>query len=593
MKQTTDVNVLEYIEQFSEVFNQKFQQVLNKTMQGSEQLGASNYDANQFNEWLNSANVDSAKLINNQMAFMEQQMQLWQSATKSMLGESAAPVVAEEKGDQRFVDEQWSSNPVYSYIKQAYLLNSQLLNNTLESMQFADPKVAEQVAFYTRQYINAVSPTNSILTNPEVCREIVETKGENLTRGLDNFMEDLQRSPIDAFSVTQTDADAFTLGKDLATTPGKVVYENEFIQLIQYNATTEKVHKQPILITPPFINKYYILDLNERKSLVRWLVAQGHTVFIISWVNPDDSYRDKDFGDYMKRGPIAALDVVEKIIKTNKVNMVGWCVGGTLLTTAVAYLRAKGDERVNSLTLFTTLLDFSEPGEVGVYLSDNNMPAIEQAADEKGYFDGRILGLGFSMLRENNLFWSYFVNNYLKGKDPAPFDLLYWNSDPTNFPAAAFKQYLSSTYVTNQLKEAGGITIDGVAIDLAKIDVPCYFLSTIADHIVPWQGSYKGTQLVSGDTTFVLAGSGHLAGVINPADGGKYPHWTSEELKEDAQQWFAGATKHDGSWWPHWQQWLSEKSGSQVKARAVGRTKAFPAIEDAPGRYVRVRLDGK
>lgn len=593
MKQTTDVNVLEYIEQFSEVFNQKFQQVLNKTMQGSEQLGASNYDANQFNEWLNSANVDSAKLINNQMAFMEQQMQLWQSATKSMLGESAAPVVAEEKGDQRFVDEQWSSNPVYSYIKQAYLLNSQLLNNTLESMQFADPKVAEQVAFYTRQYINAVSPTNSILTNPEVCREIVETKGENLTRGLDNFMEDLQRSPIDAFSVTQTDADAFTLGKDLATTPGKVVYENEFIQLIQYNATTEKVHKQPILITPPFINKYYILDLNERKSLVRWLVAQGYTVFIISWVNPDASYRDKDFGDYMKRGPIAALDVVEKITKTNKVNMVGWCVGGTLLTTAVAYLRAKGDERVNSLTLFTTLLDFSEPGEVGVYLSDNNMPAIEQAADEKGYFDGRILGLGFSMLRENNLFWSYFVNNYLKGKDPAPFDLLYWNSDPTNFPAAAFKQYLSSTYVTNQLKEAGGVTIDGVAIDLAKIDVPCYFLSTIADHIVPWQGSYKGTQLVSGDTTFVLAGSGHLAGVINPADGGKYPHWTSEELKEDAQQWFAGATKHDGSWWPHWQLWLSEKSGSQVKARTVGRSKAFPAIEDAPGRYVRVRLDGK
>ncbi|MGB0833677.1 MAG: PHA/PHB synthase family protein [Psychrobium sp.] len=593
MKQTTDVNVLEYIEQFSEVFNQKFQQVLNKTMHGSEQLGTGDYDANQFNEWLNSANVDSAKLINNQMAFMEQQIQLWQSATKSMLGESAEPVVAEEKGDQRFVDEQWSSNPVYSYIKQAYLLNSQLLNNTLESMQFADPKVAEQVAFYTRQYINAVSPTNSILTNPEVCREIVETKGDNLTRGLDNFMEDLQRSPIDAFSVTQTDADAFTLGKDLATTPGKVVYENEFIQLIQYNATTDKVHKQPILITPPFINKYYILDLNERKSLVRWLVAQGYTVFIISWINPDASYRDKDFGDYMKRGPIAALDVVEKITKTNKVNMVGWCVGGTLLTTAVAYLRAKGDERVNSLTLFTTLLDFSEPGEVGVYLSDNNMPAIEQAAEEKGYFDGRILGLGFSMLRENNLFWSYFVNNYLKGKDPAPFDLLYWNSDPTNFPAAAFKQYLSSTYVSNRLKEAGGVTIDGVAIDLAKIDVPCYFLSTIADHIVPWQGSYKGTQLVSGDTTFVLAGSGHLAGVINPADGGKYPHWTSEELKEDAQQWFAGATKHDGSWWPHWQQWLSDKSSSQVKARTVGRSKAFPAIEDAPGRYVRVRLDGK
>ncbi len=591
MKQAAESTVLEYIDQFSEVFNKKLQEVLSKSLNVDATTPLAPVDSAQFSELLTSANVDTAKLVTEQMAFMEQQMQLWQNATKAMLGEQVDPVISEGKGDHRFKDEQWSESPVYSYIKQAYLLNSKMLQSTVESLEFADPKVAEQVKFYTRQYINAASPTNSILTNPEVCREILESKGQNLVKGMENFMSDLQRSPVDAFSVTQTDPDAFTLGEDLATTPGKVVFENDFIQLIQYTAVTEKVYKQPILITPPFINKYYILDLDQKKSLVRWLVAQGYSVFIISWVNPDASYAEKDFGDYMHQGPIAALDVVQKITKAQKVNMVGWCVGGTLLATAVAYLKAKEDSRVNSMTLLTTLLDFSEPGEVGVYLSEKNMPMIEKAADEKGYFDGRVLGLGFSMLRENNLFWSYFVNNYLKGKDPAPFDLLYWNSDPTNFPAAAFKQYLKNTYVENNLKEAGVFEIDGVAIDLKNIDVPCYFLSTIADHIVPWQGSYKGTQLVSGDTRFVLSGSGHLAGVINPEEGGKYPHWTSSELTGDAQSWFASAQKMEGSWWSDWDQWLAPQSGNQVKARTVGRTKAYPAIEDAPGRYVKVRLD--
>jgi polyhydroxyalkanoate synthase len=591
VKQEAESTVLEYIDQFSEVFNKKLQEVLSKSLNVDTASPVTPVDSAQFSELLTSANVDTAKLVTEQMAFMEQQMQLWQNATKAMLGEQVTPVISENKGDHRFKDEQWSQSPVYSYIKQAYLLNSKMLQSTVESLEFADPKVAEQVKFYTRQYINAASPTNSILTNPEVCREILESKGENLAKGMENFMGDLRRSPVEAFSITQTDPDAFTLGEDLATTQGKVVFENDFIQLIQYKAVTDKVYKQPILITPPFINKYYILDLDQKKSLVRWLVAQGYSVFIISWVNPDASYAEKDFGDYMHQGPLAALDVVQQITKAQKVNMVGWCVGGTLLATAVAYLRAKQDTRVNSMTLLTTLLDFSEPGEVGVYLCEKNMPMIEKAADEKGYFDGRVLGLGFSMLRENNLFWSYFVNNYLKGKDPAPFDLLYWNSDPTNFPAAAFKQYLKNTYVENNLKEAGGLEIDGIAIDLKKIDVPCYFLSTIADHIVPWQGSYKGTQLVSGEARFVLSGSGHLAGVINPVEGGKYPHWIGPEQATDAQAWFADAEKQDGSWWPDWHQWLAPQSGTQVKARTVGRTKAYPAIEDAPGRYVKVRLD--
>ncbi|MFT5706195.1 MAG: polyhydroxyalkanoate synthase [Oceanospirillaceae bacterium] len=590
VKQDSESTVLEYIEQFSELFNQQLQDVLSKSLNPQAASAMNPVDAEQFSELLTSANVDTAKLVTEQMDFMNQQMKLWQSATKAMLGEKVEPVIREAKGDHRFKDQEWSQSPVYSYIKQAYLLNSKMLHNMVDSLEFADPKVAEQVKFYTRQYINASSPTNSILTNPEVCREILESKGQNLVDGMQNFMRDLQRSPADAFSITQTDSNAFTLGEDIAATPGKVVYQNEFIQLIHYTPVTKSVYKKPILITPPFINKYYILDLDHKKSLVRWLVEQGYSVFIISWVNPDASFAAKDFTDYMKQGPLAALDVVQEITNSDKVNMVGWCVGGTLLATAAAYIRAQGDERINSLTFLTTLLDFEEPGEVGVYLSEKNLPMIEKAADEKGYFDGRVLGLGFSMLRENNLFWSYFVNNYLKGKDPAPFDLLYWNSDPTNFPAAAFKQYLQNTYFNNCLREEGGFVIDDIGIDLAKIDVPCYFLSTIADHIVPWQGSYKGAHLVSGPTRFVLSGSGHLAGVINPPEGGKYPHWISDELGDTPEQWFTAAQKHEHSWWPNWHEWLAQQSGKKVKARQPGAKKGFAAIEDAPGSYVKVRL---
>jgi polyhydroxyalkanoate synthase len=590
VQQDSQASVLEYVEQFSEVFNQMLQDVLSKSLTPEAANLAKPLDSEQFSELLTSAQVDTAKLVTEHMSFMDQQMKLWQNATKAMLGEKFEAVVDEGRGDHRFKDQQWSQNPVYSYLKQAYLLNSQMLNNMVESLEFKDPKVAEQVKFYTRQYISATSPTNSILTNPEVCNEIIESKGQNLVRGLENFMQDLQRSPAQAFSITQTAPDAFSLGEDLAITPGKVIFENAFIQLIHYTPVTASVYKRPILITPPFINKYYILDLDKKKSLVRWLVEQGHSVFIISWVNPDESYANKNFADYMEQGPIAALDVVQKITNTDKINMVGWCVGGTLLATAAAYLRAKDDQRINSLTFLTTLLDFEEPGEVGVYLSEKNLPLIEQAADAKGYFDGRVLGLGFSMLRENNLFWSYFVNNYLKGKDPAPFDLLYWNSDPTNFPAAAFKQYLQQTYINNNLKKAGAFVINDIGIDLSNIDAPCYFLSTIADHIVPWQGSYKGAHLVSGPSRFVLSGSGHLAGVINPQEGGKYPHWINDELSDKAETWLEGAQKHEGSWWPNWHGWLAEQSGNKVKARQPGSKKAFAAIEDAPGRYVKVRL---
>lgn len=403
-------------------------------------------------------------------------------------------------------------------------------------------------------------------------------------------MRDLEKSPLEAFKITQTDTSAFTLGKDLATTKGKVVYENKLFQLIHYTPMTKQTHEVPILFTPPFINKYYILDLDEKKSMVRGLLLQGFSVFMISWINPDSDLAEEDFVSYMKNGPIQALDVICEITGQEQVNAVGFCVGGTLLSMATAWLRAKGDERITTLTLLTTLLDFSEPGEVGNYLSEDMVPIIEQTADLKGVYDGRILGLSFSLLRENNLFWSFFINNYLRGKDPAAFDILYWNSDATNIPAACFKQYLNYTYIENKLMQPGEIVIDDVPIDLGNIDVPTYFLATIADHIVLWQSAFKGPALLSGKSKFTLAGSGHLAGVISPPEGGKYPHWQNDNLAETPEEWFTHATEKPGSWWPDWHNWLHTRSGSKVTSPKPGKHKSFPAIEDAPGRYVKKRL---
>ncbi len=591
MEENNQAAVLEYLEKFSGMFNSMVQEVLTRKLGGEPADVASMFDPKKLTELLsNGVQVDTAKLVSQQMAFMEKQVALWQSATKAMLGEKVDPVISEERGDKRFNDEDWSENPVYNYLKQAYLLNSQMLQTMVDSLQFSDPKAAEQVKFYTRQYINSVSPTNYILTNPEVCREILDTQGQNLVKGMENYMRDLEQSPIEAFKITQTDPDAFTLGENLATTPGKVVYQNDLMQLIHYAPSTPEVFQRPVVITPPFINKYYILDLDQKKSMARWLVSQGYSVFMISWVNPDAALGNKDWGDYVKEGPIAALDVAQAITGADKVNMVGFCVGGTLLATTAAYLRAKGDERINSLTFLTTLLDFSEPGEVGHYLSEQMVPLIEKNADMKGIFDGRILGLSFSMLRENNLFWSYFIHNYLKGQDPAAFDILYWNSDATNITAGCFKQYVRSTYIENKLKEPGGIVIDDVPIDLSKIDIPAYFLSTIADHIVLWQGAYKGVHMFSGPTRFVLAGSGHLAGVINPVEGGKYPHWLNEEQPETAEAWFEGAELREGSWWPNWSEWLAPMSGEQIKAGMPGSHKKYPPLENAPGSYVKVRI---
>lgn len=583
-------HILDTLNQYAQQFNATVHNILTKK-NSSEETSAM-FDPEKLGSLLSNdtVEVDSAKLIQTQMDFMRQQTELWQQATKAMLGENAHPVMQEEKGDRRFSHTDWQDNPIFSYMKQAYLINSKMLQGMISSMHFKDPKSEEQVKFYTRQYINSVSPTNYLLSNPEVCEEILKTKGQNMVKGIENFMRDLEKSPLEAFKITQTDMDAFELGVNLATTEGKIVYQNDLMQLIHYTPKHEKTFSTPILFVPPFINKYYILDLDERKSVVKGLLDAGFSVFMISWVNPDAKLADQDFFDYMKKGPVEALDVVCDITGKKKVNMVGFCVGGTLLSTATAYLRAKKDTRIESLTLLTTLLDFSEPGEIGNYLTEDALPVMEQNADIKGIYDGRILGLSFSLLRENNLFWSYFINNYLKGKDPAAFDILFWNSDATNITAACFKQYIRTMYWEDKLKVPGAVEIDGIPIDLGNIDVPVYFLTTLADHIVLWQGAYKGTQLVSGDTRFVLAGSGHLAGVINPPDPGKYPHWINDNLPASASEWFDGAVKQEGSWWPDWHAWLQSHRKTKVNAPQPGESEKYPAIEAAPGSYVKKQL---
>jgi polyhydroxyalkanoate synthase len=586
--------VMKYLEQHANQFNHLVKDALTRHLGGTPEEFPPIFNTETMLDNLSKgANVDSNKLLKDHMNFMEQHMALWQSATKTMAGEKTEPVIQEERGDRRFKDKEWQENPVYNYLKQSYLLNAKMLQNLVDSFEFEDSRTAERIRFYTRQYINSVSPTNYVLTNPEVCRQIIETEGQNLAKGMENYIRDLEKSPMEAFRITQTDENAFTLGENLANTPGKVIFRNDLIELIQYTPTTEQVNKTPLLIVPPFINKYYILDLNEQQSLVRWLVSQGQTVFIISWVNPDESLAEKTFDDYIVDGTIKSLDVIQAITGEDKINVTGYCVGGTLLAITQGYLKGIDDQRINSLTFFTTLLDFAEAGEITIYLGDDTVPLLKENARNKGVFDGRILSLSFSMLRENNLFWSYFINNYLKGQDPAPFDILYWNSDPTNMTPETFCDYVQACYLDNRIAKPGGVQVNDVPVDLKQIDTPTYFLATISDHIVPWQSAYLGTQILQGPKRFVLAGSGHIAGVINSVESGKYPHWIndSEPLPETAEQWFEGAIEHAGSWWPDWLNWLNTQStAEQIDALQPGQHPDYPAIEEAPGSYVRVRL---
>jgi polyhydroxyalkanoate synthase len=530
--------------------------------------------------------ANPAKLVQAQMSFWQDYMLLWQNTARRLMGDTPDPVVAPPPGDRRFRHEDWHDNEVFDFIKQSYLLSARYVQNVVKDVDGLDDKTAQKLDFYARQFVDAMAPTNFLLTNPEVLRRTVETGGENLVRGLNNLLADLERGK-GKLHIKMTDYEAFKVGENIATTPGSVVFQNDLIQLIQYTPTTDKVLKRPLLITPPWINKFYILDLRPKNSFIRWAVAQGHTVFVISWVNPDEKLAEKTFADYMLEGPLAALDAIEQATGEREVNAIGYCIGGTLLACALSYMAAKNDDRIKSATFLTTMVDFEEAGELSVFIDEEQLQAMEDIMAKRGYHEGSEMATTFNMLRANDLIWSFVVNNYLLGQEPFPFDLLYWNSDSTRMPAAMHSFYLRNMYQQNLLVQPGGIELDGVKIDLSRIKLPAYLLSTREDHIAPWKSTYRATQIYQGKTRFVLAASGHIAGVVNPPDAGKYSHWVNTELPAEPEAWLAGATELAGSWWPDWQRWVAGLSKAKVDARQPGDGK-LTAIEPAPGSYVKV-----
>ncbi len=506
---------------------------------------------------------------------------LHESALKFM-GEETEPVIQPEKGDRRFKAPEWQESALFDFIKQSYLLTCKYMDTTVRDMKGMDQSKKEKLAFYTQQYANALSPTNFLMTNPEVINETLKTGGENLIKGFENLIEDLKRGEGE-LKISTTDYEAFTLGENIATTPGQVIYQNDLMQLIQYEPSTEKVYETPLLIIPPWINKYYILDLRTDNSFIKWALDQGHTVFTISWVNPKKELAQKRFEDYMHEGILDALTQIEKATGQQTCNVTGYCLGGTLLSITLAYLAETGEaKRIKSATFLTTLLDFEHSGEMKLFLDDEQLKLMDREMAEKGYFEAKQLQRTFSLLRSNDLIWSFVVNNYLMGKEPFPFDLLYWNDDSTNMPAAMHSFYLRKMYRDNLLCKSGGITMNGVDIDIKKVKTPAYFLSTREDHIAPWKATYAGTQLFSGDVSFTLAASGHIAGVINAPIKNKYCYWTSKENTANPERWLKSAKEHNGSWWPHWQSWLAKHSGKKITAR-----KPAKGLEPAPGSYVK------
>jgi polyhydroxyalkanoate synthase len=541
-----------------------------------------------FQELAQKLMADPTKLWEAQLGLWQDSLKLWESATRRMLGEETEPTIEPAPSDRRFKDDAWRENPIFDYIKQSYLLAARYLQSCVRDVDGLDPKTAQKVDFYTRQFVDAMAPSNFVLTNPQVLRRTLESGGENLLEGLNNLLDDLERGK-GRLRISMTDLEAFKPGKNVAVTPGKVIYQNELMQLLQYQPATETVFRRPLLIIPPWINKFYILDLRPKNSFIKWAVEQGHTVFVISWVNPDARLAEKTFEDYMTRGALAALDAIEQATGEREVNAIGYCIGGTLLATTLAYSAASGDERIRSATFFVSLVDFTNVGELGVFIDEEQLELIEKHMARKGYFEGEHMADAFNLLRANDLIWSFVVNNYLLGKDPFPFDLLYWNSDSTRMPRAMHSFYLRKMYQENLLSTPGGITIKGVPIDLGKIELPTYVLSTREDHIAPWKSTYKATQLYRGPIRFVLGFSGHIAGVINPPTSGKYGYATNEKLPADPEQWLAGAEHREGSWWSDWQRWVARNTGEKVPARVPGDGTLAP-IEDAPGSYVKVRI---
>jgi polyhydroxyalkanoate synthase len=531
------------------------------------------------------ASPAGAALAQAQTRYWEQQMALWVGMLAGASGKGPEPVVATERGDRRFHGEDWRDNPWYSLLKQTYLLNARLLGDMVESAEL-DEKEKHKLRFFARQFIDSMSPANFAATNPEAMKLALESKGESIRAGVSNLLEDLRRGRI-----AITDETAFEVGRNVAVSKGSVVFENDLFQLIQYAPLTEEVATRPLLIVPPCINKFYILDLQPENSFVRFACEQGMTVFLVSWRNPDAGMGGTTWDDYLEHGAMKAIEVVLAISGADKVNAVGWCVGGTILASALAVLRARGDKSVASMTLLTTMLDFGDPGDLGVFIDEQGVSQREQTIGRGGIYAGKELGFVFQTLRANDLIWPYVVSNYLKGKSPEAFDLLYWNADGTNLPGPMYAWYLRNMYLENNLSVPNRLTMCGTSVDLGRIDMPSYVLATQEDHIVPWRSAYRTTQLVGGRTQFVLGASGHIAGVINPASKNKRSYWVDGTLGDDAEQWLASAQSVPGSWWTHWMRWLKPHAGKPLPARKRLGNAAHKPVEPAPGRYVKARGD--
>ncbi len=518
-----------------------------------------------------------------QLGLWQDYMTLWQNTTRRMWGMKAGPVIEADPRDRRFEDSAWKEVEVFDFIKQSYLLTARYVQGVVARVDKLDPRTAQKVDFYSRQFMDAISPTNFLLTNPEVLRKTVETGGENLLRGLSNLLSDLERGR-GKLTMGTAGLDAFKVGKDVAASPGKVVFQNDLMQLIQYSPATRTVLRRPLLVVPPWNRKFYVLDLRPQNSFVRWAVEQGNTVFMISWVNPDGRSAEKGFEHYVTEGTLAALDAIERATGEREVNAVGYCLGGTLLASALAWMAAVGDDRIKSATFLATLLDFKETGELSVFLNEVQLRTLEDA-EQRGVFNDGQMAATLNMLRANDLIWSFVVNNYMLGHEPFPFDLLYWNGDSTRVPALMQRSYLRWIYQDNLLREPGGIEVIGQPINLGRVTAPSYFLTTCADHIAPWRSAYAGMWLLDGPSRFVLAAGGHVTGVVNPPQGGKYSYRTNVERPADPVAWLAGATEMAGSWWPDWQRWVTALDNAYVAARVPGDG-ALPTLEDAPGSYV-------
>jgi len=528
--------------------------------------------------------TDPSKFAEAQGTLMRSYAELWNNTMqRCFLDQEVAPVIEREPNDNRFTDPEWSDNPYFDFWKQAYLVTAQWAEEMLDKTEGIDKRTRQKAEFYLRLVSSAVSPSNFPFMNPEVMRETLASNGENLVKGMAFLAEDMSRSG-DLLKITQTDTSAFEVGRNLAATPGKVIFQNEIMQLIQYAPTTEKVRQIPLLIVPPWINKYYVLDLAPAKSLIKYMVEQGFTVFIISWVNPDERLAHKSFEDYMQEGILCAADAVRRETGADKCNVVGYCIGGTLLATTLAYLAARGEEAFNSATFLAAQIDFTHAGDLLLFTDTEQLDSLNELMSERGYLDGSRMANVFNMLRPRDLIWPYIVNNYLLGKKPFPFDLLYWNQDTTRMAAANHDFYLREFYCENRLAK-GEMTIAGTRLDVSKVKLPVFELSTKEDHIAPAKSVFTGAALLSGPVEFVVSGSGHIAGVVNPPSKMKYQYWTNNRRAKTLEQWFKIATEHPGSWWPHWAEWLAGQSGEWTTPREPGKN--LGTIEDAPGSYVK------